>query len=80
MNPSASAPDQRPSLALLDAEPFRAVFEFARHHLVKANPSKPGDGHPVVIFPGLGADGRNFRRSPPLSPPSRLARGLCRLS
>jgi triacylglycerol esterase/lipase EstA (alpha/beta hydrolase family) len=57
MNPSAPAPVHRPSLALLGAEPFRAVFEFARHHLVKTSPSKPGDGHPVVIFPGLGTDG-----------------------
>lgn len=55
MNPAASPPVHRPSLALLGAEPFRAVFEFARHQWVKASPSKPGDGHPVVIFPGLGA-------------------------
>jgi triacylglycerol esterase/lipase EstA (alpha/beta hydrolase family) len=55
--PAASGLVRRPSLALLGAEPFRAAFELARHHLVKTNPSKPGDGHPVVIFPGLGADG-----------------------
>jgi hypothetical protein len=35
------------------------VFELARHHLVRANASKAGDGHPVVIFPGLGADGNS---------------------
>lgn len=57
MNLSATSPVKRPSLALLGAEPFRAAFEFARHHLVKANSSKRGDGHAVVIFPGLGADG-----------------------
>ncbi|MDL2339603.1 MAG: alpha/beta fold hydrolase [Pseudomonadota bacterium] len=57
MNPSASGPVQRPSLALLGAEPFRAAIEFARHHLVKATAVKSGDGHPVVIFPGLGAGG-----------------------
>jgi pimeloyl-ACP methyl ester carboxylesterase len=55
--PADSSLVQRPSLALLGAEPFRAAFEFARHHLVKTSPSKSGDGHPVVIFPGLGADG-----------------------
>jgi len=48
---------QRPSLALLVAEPFRAAMEFAWHKLGKSDGAKPGDGHPVVIFPGLGADG-----------------------
>ncbi len=48
---------QRPSLALLGAEPFRAAIEFARNRLHKSPASQPGDGHPVVIFPGLGADG-----------------------
>lgn len=48
---------QRPSLALLGAEPFRAALEFARHRLGKSHDMKPGDGHPVVIFPGLGAHG-----------------------
>jgi pimeloyl-ACP methyl ester carboxylesterase len=48
---------QRPSLALLGAEPFRAAMEFAWHKLAKAASTPPGDGHPVVIFPGLGADG-----------------------
>lgn len=59
MNPSANGIVQRPSLALLGAEPFRAAFELARYRLVKASPSKTGDGHPVVIFPGLGADGKS---------------------
>lgn len=57
MNPSVFDDVQRPSLALLGAEPLRAAFELAHHYLVKANPSNTGDGHPVVIFPGLGADG-----------------------
>ena len=59
MNPFTTAPVRRPSLALLGAEPFRAAFEFARNHMVKATTSKRGDGHPVVIFPGLGADGHS---------------------
>ena len=50
---------QRPSLALLGAEPFRAALEFAWHTLGKTDDAKPGDGHPVVIFPGLGADGNS---------------------
>lgn len=50
---------QRPPLALLGAEPFRAAMEFARHRLVKSKGTKPGDGHPVIIFPGLGADGKS---------------------
>lgn len=48
---------QRPSLALLGAEPFRAAMEFASHTLSRSHPQRPGDGHPVVIFPGLGATG-----------------------
>jgi pimeloyl-ACP methyl ester carboxylesterase len=53
------APDavHRLSLALLVAEPFRAAMEFASHSLQKGDDAKRGDGHPVVIFPGLGADG-----------------------
>ncbi|MDP1650853.1 MAG: hypothetical protein Q8M01_22015 [Rubrivivax sp.] len=47
----------RPSLALLGTEPFRAAMEFACHKLGKSDDAKPGDGHPVVIFPGLGAHG-----------------------
>jgi pimeloyl-ACP methyl ester carboxylesterase len=50
---------QRPSLALLGAEPFRAAMELASHKFAKSATTKPGDGHPVVIFPALGADGRS---------------------
>ncbi len=50
---------QRPPLALLGTEPFRAAMEFAQHKLGKSDDVKPGDGHPVVIFPGLGADGKS---------------------
>lgn len=57
MNPHDSNPVQRPSLALLGAEPFRAAFELARNHMARRKPTAPGNGHPVVIFPGLGADG-----------------------
>lgn len=50
-------PVQRPSLALLGAEPFRAAMEFAWSKHGKMHDARPGDGHPVVIFPGLGAHG-----------------------
>jgi pimeloyl-ACP methyl ester carboxylesterase len=46
-----------PSLAMLGAEPFRALMEFVRHTFAMSGPPQSGDGHPVVIFPGLGADG-----------------------
>jgi pimeloyl-ACP methyl ester carboxylesterase len=32
-------------------------MEFARHKLARSSTREPGDGHAVVIFPGLGADG-----------------------
>ncbi len=51
----AELPVQRPSIGLLSVEPFRAAMEFARHKLGNTDESSPGDGHPVVIFPGLGA-------------------------
>jgi hypothetical protein len=42
---------------LLGVEPFRAALEFAWPHLAAPALPTTGDGHPVVIFPGLGADG-----------------------
>lgn len=48
---------QQPSFALLGAEPFRAAMEFAWNSFGTSDNTKPGDGHPVVIFPGLGMDG-----------------------
>ena len=55
----ATLPVQRPSLTLLGTEPFRAAMEFAQHKFTKSTGSQPGDGHPVVIFPGLGGDGKS---------------------
>jgi pimeloyl-ACP methyl ester carboxylesterase len=57
MKPPATDPVQRPSLALLGTEPFRAAIEFARHKMGKQGEAEFGDGHPVVIFPGLGTHG-----------------------
>jgi pimeloyl-ACP methyl ester carboxylesterase len=50
---------QRPGLLLLGTEPFRAAAEFAWQKFSKLDISKDGDGHPVIIFPGLGTDGRS---------------------
>lgn len=44
-----------PSLTML--EPFRAAMEFAFQQFATPPKGAPGDGHPVIIFPGLGADG-----------------------
>ena len=55
---TAKSPDvARPSLTLLGTEPLRAAVEYARHRLSPQRPAPRGDGHPVVIFPGLGSDG-----------------------
>ena len=47
-----------PSLSLLLAEPFRAMFDAMGSH-VTAQPSATGDGHPVIVYPGLGAGSMN---------------------
>lgn len=59
MKHQAIHPIQRPALSLLGTEPFRAAMEFAQHKFTKPSDAKPGDGHPVVIFPGLGTDGKS---------------------
>ena len=42
-----------PPLALLATEPLRAVLDFCAAKL-GANARPIGDGHPVIVFPGLG--------------------------
>ena len=59
MAPSLIFPVKRPSLTLLGAEPWRAALEFMAHKLTRQTTPATGDGHPVLIFPGLGADGRS---------------------
>lgn len=45
-------------MALLGTEPWRAAYEYAAHKLArKPRLTQAGDGHPVIIFPGLGTDG-----------------------
>ncbi len=43
-----------PSLSLLAAEPGRAFLDYLGSHLPHA-PLAQGDGHPVIVYPGLGA-------------------------
>lgn len=52
------APARRPPLALLGTEPWRAAVEFMSHRVTPAPAVAVGDGHPVIIFPGLASDGR----------------------
>ena len=47
-----------PSLALLLAEPFRAMLDALGSHVTQ-HPESIGDGHPVVVYPGLGAGSMN---------------------
>ena len=47
-----------PSLALLAAEPFRAMFD-AFSAQVSVRPKQVGDGHPVIVYPGLGTGSMN---------------------
>jgi pimeloyl-ACP methyl ester carboxylesterase len=48
---------ERPSLGLLGSEPLRAAFEFLSHQFQPAVASAHGDGHQVILFPGLATDG-----------------------
>jgi len=45
-----------PSLSLLGLEPLRAALEFASMRFMDHDALPIGDGHPVVIFPGLATD------------------------
>jgi predicted alpha/beta hydrolase family esterase len=47
---------QAPPLSLLGVEPLRAALEYASMHLMNRTALPTGDGHPVVIFPGLATD------------------------
>jgi hypothetical protein len=52
------APIPAPDWTLLGSELIRAAFEYARMRLMDKTTLPRGDGHPVVIFPGLAADHR----------------------
>ncbi len=49
----------RPSWLLLGSEPLRAATEYLTHRLQRwqIKPPLQGDGHPVIVFPGLATDG-----------------------
>ncbi|WP_418314926.1 lipase family alpha/beta hydrolase [Piscinibacter sakaiensis] len=47
-----------PSWTLLGTEPIRAAFEYVSMQFMPQHALPRGDGHPVVIFPGLGTDHR----------------------
>lgn len=60
MSPTAtSVPPSAPSLALLGFEPLRAALEYASLRLRRSTHARIGDGHPVIVFPGLGTDARS---------------------
>jgi hypothetical protein len=45
-----------PGWSLFGVEPMRAAFEYASMQLMDKSALPRGDGHPVVIFPGLAGD------------------------
>ena len=57
-SPATALPPTAPSLALLGFEPLRAALEYLNLRLTRPCCERAGDGHPVVIFPGLGTDSR----------------------
>lgn len=59
-NPPTSPPTSagRPGVHLLLSEPLRAAGEYLSLMLSSRSRVTPGDGHPVVIFPGLASDAR----------------------
>jgi pimeloyl-ACP methyl ester carboxylesterase len=52
MNPTITAPNW----ILLGTEPVRAAIEYARMRSMNVSSLPRGDGHPVVVFPGLAAN------------------------
>ncbi len=58
---SRPAPSRRPALSLLASEPLRATLEAVRAAAAwREAPRAVGHGHTVVLFPGLGTDGRTL--------------------
>jgi predicted alpha/beta hydrolase family esterase len=54
MTSTHALPDFRaPSLGLLATEPLRAALDYCAARVASA-PMPQGDGHPVVVYPGLG--------------------------
>jgi len=57
MNRINTTPFGAPPLSLLGLEPFRAAIEYTRLCMMDWRRAPTGDGHPVIIFPGLGTNG-----------------------
>jgi hypothetical protein len=57
MNRINATPFGAPPLSLLGLEPFRAAIEYTRLCMMDWQRAPVGDGHPVIIFPGLGTNG-----------------------
>jgi pimeloyl-ACP methyl ester carboxylesterase len=53
---SSSSHIEAPSWGLLASEPLRAAMEYVGMQLMPSQFLPTGDGHPVVIFPGLAAE------------------------
>jgi len=72
MNPISltTNPGGMPSWLLFGVEPLRAVCEFAGAQWMDKTSLPQGDGHPVVLFPGLASD------SMALAPLKSLCAGL----
>ena len=70
---SIATPFQAPSIGLLATEPLRALLDFCAAKLCEA-PLKVGDGHPVIVYPGLGGGAlstthlRNYLRDSGFTP------------
>ena len=58
MNPSPNDTSSfsAPCWALTSFEPVRAFLEYTSMRLTTTAPLPSGDGHPVVLFPGLASD------------------------
>jgi pimeloyl-ACP methyl ester carboxylesterase len=59
--PTQYTPAPAPSLALFGVEPLRAAMEYASMRLMATDALPRGDGHAVVVFPGLAGDVRSTR-------------------
>jgi hypothetical protein len=59
--PNTAAGIRRPPLALLGIEPWRAAWEYFAHKRSTGAARDAADGHPVVLFPGLGSAGNALR-------------------
>ena len=57
---NSSLAPQRPPFKLTGTEPVRALVEYASHWLTPSDDLPRGDGHTVVMFPGLASDAKAF--------------------